>query len=105
MKWPGKLWRRKRKPAVVLLDRRVNPDDELMDWLKNLPPGRAAQIRNEAKWTRRQVADECGITSTSLVGKWEKTGSGWSRFSGLRYARLLKRLEAGQSVVNERTQL
>jgi DNA-binding transcriptional regulator YiaG len=88
---------------AALVDRRTD-DDKVLEWLEALPAGRAAQIRNQAGWSRKEVAAECGISSASLVGKWETTGSGWSRFTGLRYARLLRRLEA-EALVNEKVRL
>lgn len=66
-------------------------DTKLLDWLRDLPKGDARAIRCDAGWTQREVAEHCGVGSSSLVGKWER-GSGWSRYSGVRYARLLSEL-------------
>jgi DNA-binding transcriptional regulator YiaG len=83
------------------IDRRSD-DDRLLDWLRELPEGEARAIRCDAGWTQREVAEACGVGSSSLVGKWER-GGGWSRHSGLRYARLLRDLSA--EVVHERTRV
>ena len=82
----------------------MHPEIELMEWPEALPAGEAKEIRCDAGWTQKEVADHCGTSSASLVGKWER-GSGWSRFSGVRYARLLKELAAmrDDSLVHERT--
>ena len=83
--------------------RAMHPEIELMEWLEALPAGEAKEIRCDAGWTQKEVADHCGISSASMVGQWETQQTGWSRHSGLRYARLLKQHEA--ELAHERTPL
>ena len=78
-----------------LAERLRDPDEVLLGWLVGLPLGQSLeQIRNAAGLSRREVAEACGLQSASMVGKWETQQTGWSRHSGLRYARLLKQHEA-----------
>ena len=94
-----------RKPAPVYVPPPPSPDPdvELLDWLESLPESEARAIRCDAGWTQREVATHVGVTAGS-VSVWERKQAGWSRYSGLRYARLLRELEVmrDESVVNVR---
>lgn len=106
-----RFWPRKKKQFAwltmhehnAMVDRRSD-DQKLLDWLAELPTNKARTIRQDAGWTQKEVAEACKVTSASLVGKWER-GSGWSKHSGVLYARLLKELEAmrDDSLVHERS--
>jgi hypothetical protein len=79
--------RRTHQPRSRRPDR--HEENELLAWLEQLPEGEARAIRMDAGWTQADVAKACGGGS---VSRWERDGTGWSRHTGVRYARLLQEL-------------
>ncbi len=100
------FWRRRQPGPYPVLVAPRSPDELLLDWLRELPEGEARAIRRDAGWTQAEVARHVGVLSAGMVSKWEH-GHGWSRISGLRYARLLRELVVMRGdesvVVTERT--
>ncbi len=82
------------EPPSAYTDLRPQTEaDLLLDWLANLAPGEAQAIREDAGWTRAEVATHVGVTTNGFVVRWERNRKGWSRRTGLKYAGLLKELE------------
>lgn len=101
MRWP---WQKQPQPSLqdILADqlrhhRAMNPtrrdlEDMELAWVAGLSTDERREIRCAMGWTQDDVAARCGVKTVGQVGKWERSGAGWSRRTGLLYAALLREL-------------